>query len=150
MEVDHTKNEQDQRFSSVTTTLNRAPCLEDPSQFADWMRDHITPARNRKLHVEVLESTHDWQTYFSALNMSLTGLTTTHREAFANHVWRFVPRKMLGSITGATDVIECNHPDWEQLPPHMKDVCLLVKQSMHPTTFSQRPLLVLPYSEVQA
>ena len=47
LQTGHTHNEEDQRFSSVGALLQRAPVLEDPYEFADWMHAHIVPLRGR-------------------------------------------------------------------------------------------------------
>ena len=46
MKAGHTKNELDQRFSTIATALARAPVLETPQDFANWIQ--------RELHVLVL------------------------------------------------------------------------------------------------
>ena len=57
----HTHNELDQRFSSVGTSLSRAPVLEDMHAFKNYMIENVQPARGRDLHVEILESTMNFQ-----------------------------------------------------------------------------------------
>ena len=74
LQTGHTHNEQDQRFSSVWALLQRAPVLEDPYEFADWMRANIKPPRGRALHVEVMESTWDFQSWFFQLDAQTLSL----------------------------------------------------------------------------
>ena len=69
LQVGHTHNGQDQRFSTVATVLSRAPVLEDVHDFADWIRNNVQPARGRQLHVEILGNTFDFQAWFSKLGM---------------------------------------------------------------------------------
>ena len=57
MKPGHSHNEQDQRFSTIATTLSSAPVLETPGAFRDWIYEHVHPVQGRKLHVQVLEST---------------------------------------------------------------------------------------------
>ena len=76
LQTGHTHNEQDQRFSSVSTLLSRAPILEDPSEFADWIRAHLQPVGGRQIHVEVLQGTFDFRSWYLPLNLSLLGYTS--------------------------------------------------------------------------
>lgn len=145
MQTGHTHNEQDQRFSSVTTLLSRAPVLEDATDFADWIRN-IAPPRNRSLHVEVLDTTYDFSAWFSALQIQLSGLAATHAEPDTNHSWRFVRHSMLPQLV-SDPVIECGVAAWEGCPSDGRDVILLVKQFLHHADFSQRALLVQPHAE---
>ena len=57
MKPGHSHNEEDQRFSTIATTLSSAPVLETPGAFRDWIYEHVRPVQGRKLHVQVLEST---------------------------------------------------------------------------------------------
>ena len=57
--VGHTHNEQDQRFSTVGSSLALAPVLEGPEEFVEWIRSHVTPVRGRRLHVEIIHRTMD-------------------------------------------------------------------------------------------
>ena len=98
LQTGHTHNEQDQRFSSVGFLLQRAPVLEDPYEFADWMRASIVPPRGRALHVEVLESTWDFQTWFFQLDAQTSGLAATHTEPDTNHMWRLVRNALLVNV----------------------------------------------------
>ena len=78
MVTGHTKNELDQRFSSVATILNKAGTLETPLQFANYMTHHVKPEVATEMHVEVLDATRDWQAFFEHLSMHVQGLTATH------------------------------------------------------------------------
>ena len=143
MTTGHTHNEQDQRFSSVATALKRAPVLEDPSDFAQWILNNVRPARGRRLHVEVLSSTWDFQKWFHGLGVQIAGLAATHLEPDVNHVWRFCRRSMLPEI-GVP--IENGHVDWQDLENQPSDVVLLVKQFMRDIKMAQSPILVQPQS----
>lgn len=145
MQTGHTHNEQDQRFSSVATLLSRAPVLEDPTDFADWIRN-IAPPRNRSLHVEVLDTTHDFIGWFSGLQIQLSGLAATQTEPDTNHSWRFVRHSLLPQLV-SDPVIECGVAAWEGCPCDGRDVILLVKHFIHHADFSQRALLVQPHAE---
>ena len=74
------------------------------------------------------------------IGSKIKGLTTTHNEKHANHWWKCCRRSSLGTVQ-----VECDHAEWQTLEPHPNDVCLLVKQYMHSTTWSQSPLLILPH-----
>ena len=98
LQTGHTHNDLDQRFSSVGALLQRAPVLEDPYEFADWIQAHIVPPRGRALHVEVLESTWDVQSWLFQLDAQMSGLAATHTEPDTNHVWRLVRSAMLVNV----------------------------------------------------
>ena len=89
LKAGHTHNGQDQRFSTAATVLSRAPVLEDPWEFKDWMLEYIKPVRGRKLHVEVLNSTMNFQKWQVQLDIAMSGLTPTSLEPDTNRCWRF-------------------------------------------------------------
>ena len=70
----------------------------------------------------------------------MSGLTSTHLQPNANHVWRFCKRKVLSEIGQA---VENNHETWVDCEDP-DDVCLLLKQFMSSAEQSQPPLLVMP------
>jgi hypothetical protein len=107
LQVGHTHNEQDQRFSTVATVLSRAPVLETPSDFAKWIRENVKPLKGLDLHVEVLDGTFDFQAWFAVLGIKIGGLASTHWEPDANHVWNFPQRSLVGNCVA--DDIECHH-----------------------------------------
>ena len=124
MQPGHTKNELDQRFSSLSTILQRAPTLETPQQFAEFLKDGATPLHAQELHVQVLNSTHDFQAWFEKWEVQMSGLTSTHLEPDVNHVWRFQLRRTID----AHAIVECNNPKWADLPQDGEDVVLTVKR----------------------
>jgi hypothetical protein len=63
LQTGHTHNSLDQRFSSVAKILAGAPVLEDPYEFADYIKEHVTPAGGRSLHVQVLDGTYDFKIF---------------------------------------------------------------------------------------
>ena len=140
LQAGHTKNEMDQRFSSVATILGSAPTLEDPDDFKLWMEQHVRPASGRRLVVEVLEATYDFQTWFHSLDAQMKGLTSTHLDPNANHLWCFLPRYAVEQ----SETIVCKHRDWAKLPSDERDVILIVKQFISSPEKSQDPILVLP------
>jgi hypothetical protein len=137
LQVGHTHNQQDQRFSSVATSLSRAPVLEDPEEFAAWIRNHVKPARGRDLHVEILSSTWDFQGWFQSLGVQIQGLAATHAEPSTSHCWRFCRRSLLPEVGPI-----CETWDGEN---HEADAVLLVKEFLHQTRLSQQPLVLLPH-----
>ena len=141
----HSHVEIDQRFSVVATTISAAPTLEEPLEFQEWMLAHIHPRGGRTLHVEILDHTLDWTSWFMPLNLQVTGLGATKNDPHANHVWRIVSRNVLAACTGFTsDAVQCNHSDWTSIEPDNDDAILLVKESMHSLEYSQEPQLLLP------
>ena len=114
LQTGHTHNEEDQRFSSVGALLQRAPVLEDPYEFADWMRTHIVPPRGRALHVEVLESTWDFQSWLFHLDAQLSGSAVMRIERDTNHVWKLVRSSMLVNVLPREDLeVEVAHSSWK-------------------------------------
>ena len=143
LQVGHTHNEQDQRFSTVATVLSRAPVLETPSDFAKWIRENVKPLKGLDLHVEVLDGTFDFQAWFAVLGIKIGGLASTHWEPDTNHVWNFSQRSLVGNCVA--DDIECHHSGWASDVPQLDaDAVLLLRQFLHSQDFSQAPLLVLP------
>ena len=142
LKTGHTHNELDQRFSSVATALSRAPSLEDKEEFAEWIRSKVKPAAGRTLHVEVLDTTYDFQSWFYGLDAKISGLASTHFEPDTCHVWRFIRRSLVPTLE--TDV---HHELWEGLAPQDADVIMIVKESMSATHMSQPPVLFQPHAE---
>ena len=120
----HTKNELDQRFSTIATVLSKAPVLETPEHFAECIRKNVQPLHGKELHVMVLDSTWDFQAMFEKYNCQISGLTSTHLQPNANHLWRFERRESLESSL----VVEVNNVNWADLPQHDDDVIISVKQ----------------------
>ena len=119
--------------------------LEDPYEFADWMRATIVPPRGRALHVEVLESTWDVQSWLFQLDAHIMGVAATHTEPDTNHMWRLVRSSMLVNVLPPEDLeVEVAHSSWKSLRADDSDVVLLVQQYLHSARKSQKPLLVQP------
>ena len=143
----HSHNEVDQRFSSAATTLKSAPELEDEEDFANWLREHLKPVRGRALHVEVLHTIMDFRAWLVPFHVSYSGLTACQSALDTCHSWRFVKRRLLGTISGSdADVVQNDIPEWSDLAPDDNDVVLILKESLSSTRMSQKPLLVLPVS----
>ena len=114
-------DEQDQRFSTVAASLMTAPTLEDPEEMRDWLLEHITPPRGRRLIVEILPCTMDFKAWQAPLDIQMTGITSTHWQPHANHVWRFVKRGDICGYSGSdTWNIEWGCEEWKGLEAHPK------------------------------
>ena len=124
MMAGHTKNELDQRFSTLATVLSKAPALETPLDFAECIKQNVQPLHGRELHVMVLENTWDFQGLFEKYNCQMSGLTSTHLQPNANHLWRFERRESMES----SSIVEVHNPKWQDDLPHSGDVVLSVKQ----------------------
>ena len=124
MQAGHTKNELDQRFSTLATVLSKAPVLETPEEFAQCIRKNVQPLHGKELHVIVLENTWDFQAMFEKYQCQISGLTSTHLQPNANHLWRFERRDSLESSL----IVEVNNPKWQDCSQHSDDVVLSVKQ----------------------
>ena len=111
--------------------------LEDPYEFADWMHAHIVPPRGRALHVEVLESTWDFQSWLFPLHAAMIGLAAMQTEPDTNHVWRLVRSSMLVNVLPPEDLeVEVAHSSWKSLRADDSDAVLLVQQFLHSTRMS--------------
>ena len=139
LQVDHTHNELDQRFSTMASVIKQAETIEDLAELRDYLATHMRPAQGRKLFVELMPNTWDFRGWFESLNMHVQGLTSTHVQPYANHVWRFQPRFLVTE----DEEIEVHHPDWQALTENPLDVILTVKQFMSSPTRSQKPQLHL-------
>ena len=142
LQTSHSHNELDQRFSSIAALLQRAAVLEDAEEVKSYLEKVLQPAGGRKhVVIEVVNGCWDFQAMFAKkCDTSMSGLTSTHLQPYANHVWRFCKRKCLSEIGQAVENhhemwMDCEDPD---------DVCLLLKQFMSSAEQSQPPLLVMP------
>jgi hypothetical protein len=144
LQVDHTHNDLDQRFSAVGTCLQSAPCLEDPDEFRDYLLDNLKPARGRYLHVEVLTATFDFTSWFFQIGSHLQGITPTALQKEVNHSWKFVQRDLVQRLFPTVDAIENQCGVFEGLEEEGGDCIMLVKQFIHSQQLSQAPLLALP------
>ena len=142
LQVDHTHNELDQRFSTMASHIKQAQCIEDMSDLVAYLQSHMTAAANRTLIIEELKGTMDFKSFLSGVNLHLTGLTSTHLAPHANHHWRFASRLSIDeSFFGS---IECHHPDWQSFQEDPADVVLTVKQYLSSPKHSQPPQVVMP------
>ena len=96
----------------MATTLSRAPVLEDPWEFKDWILKHVKPVRGRELHVEVLSSTFEFQNWFHDCGVQLSGLASISGETDTTHSWKFVSRELVTECFGQ-DIVEVHHEEWE-------------------------------------
>lgn len=137
LQCDHTHNELDQRFSSMASKIGKADHLEDPGDLVQYLKDNMTAAGGRDLVVELLPNTWNFKEWMVGYGLHVQGLTSTHCEPHANHVWRFAKRFMI-----ETEDVENHHPDWQTLEEHPQDVILQVKQFMSSAGLSQKPQLL--------
>eukprot|EP00959_Pyramimonas_sp_CCMP1952_P220165 4603254-Pyramimonas_sp.AAC.1 len=108
--------------------------------------ENVKPQRGRKLVVEVLGGTWDFQKWLNPLNLQISGLASTQKNPSVNHAWRIVPRRFLtgAGLTDAAIKIETFHAEWLGLDKDDEDAILMLKQYMHSSDFSQQPMLLLP------
>ena len=98
------------------------------------------------LHVEVLEATMDFQSYFDELDVNMSGLAATHNEPHTNHSWQFVRRNVMEGMFGNAVQVDCFNEDWQEMEADPRDTIMVLKQYLHSTAASQPPLLVMPHS----
>ena len=139
----HSHFDVDQRFSECNTIMKTAGTLETPYECKEFMEANMKPVRGRALHVEVLETVKNFKKFFAPLQMALQGLAATHNALDTCHSWKFVQRRVL-PMDIDEKLIDNQHPDWQNLPAHPRDVILLVKESLSSSALAQPPLLVLP------
>lgn len=136
LQVDHTHNELDQRFSSLASFIKSADVLQDPEELQEWMATHMKAAAGRALKVEPVSNTWDFKNWMGQVSLHVEGLTSTHVQPYANHVWKFESRLFV-----TDEEVECHHPEWQHLEQHPEDVILRVKQFVSSTEWSQKPQL---------
>ncbi|CAE7298360.1 unnamed protein product [Symbiodinium sp. CCMP2592] len=141
LQVSHTKNELDQRFSTMASIIKQAECIEDLEELRDYIKSHMTTAEHRKLVVEILPNTWNFQEWFAVTGIQLSGLVSTHFEPYANHVWRFQRR---ADVSG--EIVS----ELRNVTPDDGDVVLTVKQFMCSQNPSQDPVLMLPLQAAQS
>lgn len=125
MQAGRTHNELDQRFSSIAKSIQNANLLQTPQDLASHLQKSLKPMGGRQVIIELVENTLDFQQWLYSANVQIRGLVSTQREPRSNHVWRFCRRKTLNCP------VENKHPEWQPLPAHGDDVCLILKQYMH-------------------
>ena len=140
MQVSHTHNELDQRFSSMASLIKRCDCLQSLEDLKTYLEQHMRPAQGRALSVHLLGNTWSFKTWFDTTGCRISGLTATRLEPNANHLWRFSRRERLEG-----GFIENHHDEWVSTPEHSADVCLSVKQFISSSEVSQNPEVVMPH-----
>ena len=109
------------------------------------MVKHVPLLQGRKLLAETLQGTYDFAVMYAKFNMNMKGITSTHDEPDACHVWRIMSRFLLQAAGFHPAAIKCNHLDWEtRLAVSDHDAVLLTKSLMHSGIYSQAPQLLLP------
>ena len=96
--------------------------------------------------MEVLQGTHDFQSYYHSLDLQFTGLAACHTGPRTNHVWRFVQRHVANRVLPAGAVIENHVEGFQELMEDPKDCILITKEYLHSAAMSQAPILVLPHA----
>ena len=151
----HSHAEIDQRFSVAGTKLAMASCLEDPLEFAELMKQEMTPVKNREIHIEKLTGTWDFKEWFAPVSCEVSGLTATatHKDKHTNHVWVFTNKNTVVDTLGFTEEsIDVDHVQAardDRVVIKESDPIMLVKQFMHSQSFTQTPQLLIPSEEFQ-
>lgn len=139
LQVSHTHNEIDQRFSSMASVIKKAECLESLGQLKDFLIQHMRPAQGRVMHIEVLQDNWNFNAWLQQTSEATwSGLTSTKSQG-ANHLWRFCRRQHLGQ-----EIVECSHEKWKSWPEDPNDICVTVKQYMSDPEKSQPPEVLMP------
>lgn len=102
LQVSHTHNELDQRFSTMATIIKRAEQIDSLHSLKDYLTSHMTAAAGRQLHIEILDNTWSFASWIMK-NAQVGGLTSTrlHGGSCGGSTWN---RKWLNAIkmTGKT------------------------------------------------
>lgn len=139
MQVSHTHNELDQRFSTMARVVKRAESIQSLDDLHGFLEQNMTPAAGRMMHVEVVKNTFHFNSWLSRMtDCQISGLTSTRKEG-ANHLWRFCRREFLGQ-----DTVECEHDHWKKDGEHPQDIIAVFKQFMSDAERSQNPQLIMP------
>ena len=96
---------------------------KDPSEFQECLEQELDHVHGR-LHIEEAHSTWNFRDYLLKAGIKITGLTSTHVEPDACHVWQFARR---GALLDAS--ILCQHEDWVALEPQAPAHCHSAKLS---------------------
>ena len=108
----------------------------------DWIWHNTTPAKGRKLVVEVLETTMDFVKLFADFGINMEGLSNTAGQPGPN-VWRVVPRSDVSSFQRCEEWSVANtNKAWSDMGENELDAILLLKHAMSARFLSQMPLLV--------
>eukprot|EP00959_Pyramimonas_sp_CCMP1952_P022310 469521-Pyramimonas_sp.AAC.1 len=87
----------------------------------------LLPQGNRRLNVEIVNATHNWDEFFGDLGFTISGITTTKNQKLSNHSWRLIRREDISDYqTGPEDwKIMCPCSEWENWAPEPSDAILL-------------------------
>ena len=142
--VGHTHNRCDQRFSSVAHTLSTAECLQNPSEFAAWIRMRYKPARAYGLEVDVERGQWDAKEFLSALPFRWAGLFGDDgRASGAAHCFRIVQARDVNTYDLPHEV-ENGFEEFQSVERSPTDAILFAKHRISSRSLSQPPMLVLP------
>ena len=145
LQVSHTHNELDQRFSSVASLIKRCDELQSIDQLQSYLQAHMRPAQGSSLSVHVLDNHWSFSQWFAGqTSCQLSGLTATKLQPHANHLWRFSRREILEQ-----ELIQNNHDEWALWPENPLDICMQVKQYISSPEMSQAPEVIMPYQVYQ-
>ena len=76
--VGHTHNRQDQRIGVVCTGIARTPRLEDPNDVVQCIKRSDIPTKGRESVAELINATLDFQNWFEALGLDISGHDSHH------------------------------------------------------------------------
>eukprot|EP00438_Fugacium_kawagutii_P022434 Skav232861 [mRNA] locus=scaffold2451:157983:160619:+ [translate_table: standard] len=139
MQISHTHNELDQRFSTMASVVKRAESLQSLEDLKNHLSQRMTPSAGRAMHIEIVSNTCNFKDWLKAsVECEIKGLTSTKHQG-ANHLWRFCRRELI-----AQERIECQHAKWQDLPEDPNDICVTFKQFISDTDKSQDPMLLMP------
>ena len=141
--VGHSHGKIDQRFSVCRGILADNSNLETPTAFLNALQK-VQPQEGRTLNLEQIHATVDFQSFFSTLEVSVSGHTQTKSKTEkgeeAVHTFIFVLRKNLAS--DGPPVTET----FPQFPPHPDDVILGCRHYIHSPADSQPPQVIVPHT----
>ena len=143
----HSHGLPDQRFSEVRHLLFQESTLQTPADFVKVL-EKVKPRQQRDLLVQKVECMENWNEFLEPLQISLHGHNTTHRMKqsglHACHYFLMVTREKYDQF-GDAGMVE----NFEDEPPHPKDIVLVVKSHLSSEDISQKPFVFLPASALQ-
>ena len=95
MQVGHTHNRIDQRFSVVAKLLRKARTLQTIGEFVSYLNTVIKHPSGGISMAEEFTGSWDFKGWFENFDMSFSGLTSTHKLPNATHVWRLIYKRTL-------------------------------------------------------
>ncbi len=151
--VGHTHEDIDQLFAIVVELIRHTPRFESPAQIVQLLSEGMAKHMEQKgeeLKAEPLHLVRDFAVWLAPLKIQLYSAFVSRRagnaDVLAPHSFYFKRRRDLFCAERA----KLQEARMRDRSLHDEDVFILVKQHMHSKELQQPPLLILPYSHLDA